>query len=175
MEEFLPGLLKMMEQRLGRNITTVFLWIVVLGISAWMLRLLWDNVIWPLTLIARNIFENLPFASADVSTVVVSLALPISMVTLVILVVMVLYNYIVLGTKNRRIDERYNKAKDLLTNSEQAVTKALKAQDKTQEALIEANEALIEAEQLRSEAQVIYTKSLSNQQPIVDTEDSQSE
>ena len=49
MEELLPGLLKMIEARIGRRVTYVFLWIVVFGIAAWMLNNTWNYLVAPLS------------------------------------------------------------------------------------------------------------------------------
>lgn len=59
MEEFLPGLLKVMEERLGRfgrPVSTALVLLLFLGIGSWMIGLFWDNLVWPLV----NFFRNFP-------------------------------------------------------------------------------------------------------------------
>ena len=49
MEGLLPGLFKLMDERgVLRFVTTGFLWLIIFGISSWMLGLIWGSVIWPL-------------------------------------------------------------------------------------------------------------------------------
>ncbi|MFC1935615.1 hypothetical protein ACFLX9_02490 [Chloroflexota bacterium] len=65
MEELLPGLLKMMDERLGRlgrPTTYIFLWLVILGIGSWMAKMFWDNAIWSLVEAIRALTEGTTFS-----------------------------------------------------------------------------------------------------------------
>ena len=60
MEEFLPGLVRLMEERLGkvgRPLTTIVIISLALGAIAWGLRLFWDNAISPISQFIQTIFE----------------------------------------------------------------------------------------------------------------------
>ena len=57
MEEYLPGLVKVIEERLGkfgRPITTIVVICVALGTATWGIRLFWDNAVWPLVTLIDN-------------------------------------------------------------------------------------------------------------------------
>ena len=60
MEEFLPGLVRLMEERLGkvgRPLTTIVIISLALGATAWGLKLFWDNAISPISQFIQTIFE----------------------------------------------------------------------------------------------------------------------
>ncbi|MFA5316802.1 MAG: hypothetical protein WC369_05210 [Dehalococcoidales bacterium] len=68
MEEFLPGLVRVMEERLGRfgrTLATLVVICLALGASAWGLKLFWDNVIYPISRFVMTIIEVQPINFED--------------------------------------------------------------------------------------------------------------
>jgi hypothetical protein len=50
MENFIPGLFKLIEERgVPRRFTTLFLYLIILGITTWMLSLIWGSFILPVS------------------------------------------------------------------------------------------------------------------------------
>ncbi len=63
MEELLPGLVRVMEERLGRfgrPLTTVMVINLALGASSWGLKLFWDNAIYPISQFIQTTLEVQP-------------------------------------------------------------------------------------------------------------------
>lgn len=55
MEQFFPGLLRMVEERFGRRSATALLFIVILAVLAFSAKLFWDKAVWSGVEAVRNV------------------------------------------------------------------------------------------------------------------------
>lgn len=107
MEEFLPGLLKMIEERLGRKVAMAFLWLVVLGIGSWMFKLFGDNILWPVATLMKS------FTWINLLTFLKEYSLPISIIIVLFAVANFLFTYFILQKKVTGM-KKWNKEADVI-------------------------------------------------------------
>ncbi|MDO8749689.1 MAG: hypothetical protein Q7K03_00885 [Dehalococcoidia bacterium] len=75
MEELLPGLVRVMEERLGklgRPLTTVVVLCLALGASAWGLKSFWDYMVFPIAQFVQAFMAASPMTLADFATKVLT-------------------------------------------------------------------------------------------------------
>ncbi|MBI2172414.1 MAG: hypothetical protein HYU30_10455 [Chloroflexi bacterium] len=78
MEDLLPGLFKAMEDRLGKHgrpITTGLIVLVALGLAAWMIGLITNNIVAPLFRVAKPLLKGKSFTveGPDITALTLSL------------------------------------------------------------------------------------------------------
>ncbi|MBI4188650.1 MAG: hypothetical protein HY529_05535 [Chloroflexi bacterium] len=95
MEEFLPGLVRIMEERLGkfgRPLTTIVVLALAFGAIAWGLNLFWYNVVSPISKFIQTILEVRPFTLEDfVKTVITPLAILIILSIILFILTQILF------------------------------------------------------------------------------------
>ncbi len=128
MEEFLPGLIKIMEERLGRfgrSITTAVVICVVLGIVAWALKLFWDNIVFPVYLFIKATGE-----ATSPEQFLKEIATPFGVYVLICIMFYILFLIVVNYTILRPFERRVDKVKGYVSETEKFVENALSELDR---------------------------------------------
>lgn len=114
MEEFLPGLLKAMEERLGRfgrPLTTFVVICLAFGAAAWGIKLFIDNAISPLTKFILAIFEVQPITLDEL---VRKLITPFSILIIVLVILYLLFRFVVRKTIMQPSKQQVNEATQII-------------------------------------------------------------
>ena len=86
MEELLPGLLKMIDQRVGSKTATAFMWLVVLGFSALMLNLIWRHLVAPVSDVITYLLRGGNISWEDVSGALGAISMVAMIISVIILI-----------------------------------------------------------------------------------------
>lgn len=132
-EELLPGIYKAIRAELGRWPAKILLWLIFLGIGSWMVKLFWDNAIWPVVQIVESLLA--PPKVFDLRLVTIRA---------VVLTVLI---YGVVGLVGNWVLRRtvYRKAERALARADEAVERAKVATERAEAAearLMAAQQAL---------------------------------
>ncbi|MFC1995011.1 hypothetical protein ACFLVK_01230 [Chloroflexota bacterium] len=96
MEELLPGLVRIMEEKLGRFGRPLVIVVVIslaLGAIAWGIRLFWDNAVSPISQFIQAIFEVQPITLQDfVQKVVTPLVVFIVLCVIVSIILQIFFH-----------------------------------------------------------------------------------
>ncbi len=138
MEELLSGLVRVMEERLGRFgrlLTTVLVLSLALGGIAWGLKSFYDNAIWPLTQLIQGILDNRG-TSEDLKRHALSSGIYIIGLVILSFVFLIVYHKTI-RQPAMRVAEFYqqktgaciSELKTYISNAEKAGQYAIKAQE----------------------------------------------
>jgi len=135
MEEFLPGLVKIMEERLGRfgrPLTTILVVCIALGACAWGIKLFFDNAISP---IYKLILSLMNIQGLSVEEFVTPFIIYIALITVISIIFYVLYNKTIVKRAMRTATKFHNQAEEIITQAEEAVRRTEEATKEAQELL----------------------------------------
>lgn len=139
MEKFLPGLVKLMEERLGkfgRPLTTLVVISLALGALSWGIKLFWDNLVSPISKFIQIIYEVQPITSEDFVNKVIT---PSVVCIMLLLIIFIIFQLIVRKTICKPSMKHVNEATKM-------IQEAIEAQTKTEELVQKAEQLLIKLE-----------------------------
>lgn len=156
MEELLPGLVRVMEERLGkfgRPLTTVLVICLALGASAWGIRLFWDNLASPFSKFIQTIINMRPIS---LELFVEKVITPTAVFLLLLSVLWVIGFIIFRKTIWKPSVEQVNKTREI---TQKMIQEAKNAIDEMREAGVQAENQIQIAKQIYQDAKAVLKES----------------
>ena len=137
MEEFLPGLVKVMEERLGRfgrPLTTIVVISLALGACAWGIKLFVDNAVSP---IYKVILSLMNIQGLSVEEFITPFVIYIALLIVISLIFYILYRKTIVKRAMQSANEAIKQAEQIISEAEERIKQTEEVTQKAQKLLIE--------------------------------------